>query len=1147
MPRFHLMGESATHYHVKPLGADKITHIAKAGLSPERHRLIREFAEPVKMADGETPDDAKASQIAREGEALRKTREGTAIKAPAADPRAAPRAAPATAAPFKTNGNAPFSAGLEAGANIVARAQPKAAPATTAPAGNLQRILGEKIVHGPLWGLAHPDEARLVEQHNANVQERARQFQDEENRARDAAQDAKSGVVGALMDAATQPGVMTNPDKSTEPVVQRGEFSPEIPEEEPAEPVVEETPTDADQQTVAPMATTAETPTSGVPGDAGNDKFVDSLPQQTFTRQDFPEAAPVAEAHGGQINRPKNLPRYKLTEHKAHLVVDFGGGKTNIIQKSAYHPAVIAMFKRFADGGEVTPAMTDLSPKEASEDRAAHHVSPTALADGGTAAGRTITVHKEHPHHFEVSFGDSKPFRVAKKAMHPLKVKAFQTLAKDGAVQHLAGRGEVERGPSAEDEAIDSAYQSAPEPAPYVAPPAKLTTEQRAALGRARAQELIRAHHAAAPNAPDAGRTAAFTAPAVATDLDLDAGPRVDTSHTAVPNTDIEMARFPPGTPQSKIDAVREEKEAVLNHRSATPPSTEDIAASLPDDAPPQTVDSTEQWAAALPSAEDLGRQVGAEHPDVPEVPAEEPGVPVFGGETHAETEEVAPRPSVPAEAVNAGVGFLPPTTLAGIRPHPSPPASVPPDQARELNADWLAQYQQTHPAEPAAAPTAAGDGNPYDAQIEANTQAQATAAQDIAAQQKIAADARAAQQAQQVADQQAWNGNFQTFLDQRNKATDDLIGQVNRREIDPNRFWHSLGPAGQAGMALAQAMGTFGSALSKTPNYAFQMLKDSVDNDISAQEKNLDSQHSLLRTYLDQTKNMTAAKAMTRAAMLDVQARQLEILDSQKDSAMANPVAQMAIAKMREQSTKDKMTAAASFANTQQTKAETGRAARMEPLNTQLLQARIEEDKANALKSEAEAAAKADRAGASLTVTGAPGTINGLPVPKEEDFWGGHDLSQVNIGSKDFVQQFGHKYPVKLPNGLSAIADTPKAKADADDVLTASRDVLTDLADMSSLARKNGWTVWGSQNDAAAKAAQAKALSDLNHLEKVQRLSGVDISKVLMPQLPNPGQWAQWQVNPLLNLLKSQVQAHRVAVLSQLTDWHPPKTYAGQ
>jgi hypothetical protein len=90
--------------------------------------------------------------------------------------------------------------------------------------------------------------------------------------------------------------------------------------------------------------------------------------------------------------------------------------------------------------------------------------------------------------------------------------------------------------------------------------------------------------------------------------------------------------------------------------------------------------------------------------------------------------------------------------------------------------------------------------------------------------------------------------------------------------KIDPDRHWKQKGEGSRVLAALAQGLGAFGSALTKTPNYASQIVKEAVEADVRAQERDIDTKrgavgdaanmiHYFRQKGLDQKSAALAAK----------------------------------------------------------------------------------------------------------------------------------------------------------------------------------------------------------------------------------------------------------------------------------------------
>lgn len=65
-----------------------------------------------------------------------------------------------------------------------------------------------------------------------------------------------------------------------------------------------------------------------------------------------------------------------------------------------------------------------------------------------------------------------------------------------------------------------------------------------------------------------------------------------------------------------------------------------------------------------------------------------------------------------------------------------------------------------------------------------------------------------------------------------------ELQGEIAAHKEDPNRFWKARGVGASIAGAIAAGLGAFGSALTKTPNYALNIINDAIDRDIAAQRQ---------------------------------------------------------------------------------------------------------------------------------------------------------------------------------------------------------------------------------------------------------------------------------------------------------------------
>lgn len=113
----------------------------------------------------------------------------------------------------------------------------------------------------------------------------------------------------------------------------------------------------------------------------------------------------------------------------------------------------------------------------------------------------------------------------------------------------------------------------------------------------------------------------------------------------------------------------------------------------------------------------------------------------------------------------------------------------------------------------------------------------------------------RAAQQAETAKRVEAWDA---AVSDYRANAT-----------IDPDRYKKRLGTGGRIANTIAIALGSFGAALARTPNYALQIIDEEISRDIRAQE----SEIAQKKGDVDMAQN---AVAFFRQKGLDLQSAQM-------------------------------------------------------------------------------------------------------------------------------------------------------------------------------------------------------------------------------------------------------------------------------
>jgi len=189
------------------------------------------------------------------------------------------------------------------------------------------------------------------------------------------------------------------------------------------------------------------------------------------------------------------------------------------------------------------------------------------------------------------------------------------------------------------------------------------------------------------------------------------------------------------------------------------------------------------------------------------------------------------------AEGAPAGPG----AALVGVDPMAPPPAAAGPVAA----------------APPAAAPGAVAPdfGKPSAANaaraLQASTQAgfDVAAAQDEAGRVKAEAAGKQADEMDRLADNADREKNeLQQFQDERHAAMQAAQQKADQaqqeyRDIPFHNYWTNRSTGKVILTAIAQAFGGYGSALSRSPNIALQVLNSQIDADFKTQEVNLRKQ----------------------------------------------------------------------------------------------------------------------------------------------------------------------------------------------------------------------------------------------------------------------------------------------------------------
>jgi len=118
-----------------------------------------------------------------------------------------------------------------------------------------------------------------------------------------------------------------------------------------------------------------------------------------------------------------------------------------------------------------------------------------------------------------------------------------------------------------------------------------------------------------------------------------------------------------------------------------------------------------------------------------------------------------------------------------------------------------------------------------------------------------------------------------QQVLAENNAERQRLEQDVKDGAINPEQFWtgDKNGNGGHSRIMAGIGMLIAGFNPTGSPNAAIQYLEKQMDNNLKAQQANLDSKQSLLRANMQHFGNLKDAMAMSRAQMNDMMAVQLE------------------------------------------------------------------------------------------------------------------------------------------------------------------------------------------------------------------------------------------------------------------------------
>jgi hypothetical protein len=281
------------------------------------------------------------------------------------------------------------------------------------------------------------------------------------------------------------------------------------------------------------------------------------------------------------------------------------------------------------------------------------------------------------------------------------------------------------------------------------------------------------------------------------------------------------------------------------------------------------------------------------------------------------------PKFEAPAPAASAAPPSVPAQQDAGTTPPPAPP---PPQEEESIKYRYSGGTAAVDPRKMAAnavpvpvSETVSGaiPETPEQHEERVKRQEASRAEYDVAAadMRAASADMVAAREEERTA---ALNRTIKADIDQKEaektllaakSAADAKWSEIQKenqaaaaQKIDPNRLFHGQNGAAVAIVsAIASGLGAFGGAMSRSPNYAQQIIQGAIDRDIAAQTDTIhrrgeaarNAVADYARTYgltLEEAKlGVKSTQLRYAASMADISAARIGTADAKQKAALIN------------------------------------------------------------------------------------------------------------------------------------------------------------------------------------------------------------------------------------------------------------------
>lgn len=137
-------------------------------------------------------------------------------------------------------------------------------------------------------------------------------------------------------------------------------------------------------------------------------------------------------------------------------------------------------------------------------------------------------------------------------------------------------------------------------------------------------------------------------------------------------------------------------------------------------------------------------------------------------------------------------------------------------------------------------------------------------------------------QQRQLVAKQQQQQAQMETIkrgVAEKQVAYDIAQSKYNNfSEIDQDRIWRKKGTGASILAVIGSALGAFGSALTKTPNFALEIINGAIDRDIRAQEQEIAINRESAQNALADLQRQLGSMDLAKAALGAIQTQRVQL-----------------------------------------------------------------------------------------------------------------------------------------------------------------------------------------------------------------------------------------------------------------------------